>query len=44
MTTVEITSLYEDKTIIAITPALWKSFELQNLLPTEDFLDPLTVF
>ena len=39
MTTVEITSLYEDKTIIAITPALRKSFGLQNLLPTGDFLD-----
>ena len=37
-------SLYEDKTIIAITPALRKSFEPQNLLPTGDFLDPLTVF
>ena len=44
MTTEEITSLYEDKTIIAITPALRKSFGLQNLLPTGKFLDLLTVF
>jgi len=36
--------LYEDKTIIAITPALRKSFGPQNLLPTGDFLDLLTVF
>ena len=43
MTTVEIT-LCEEKTIIAITPALRKSFGPQNLLPTGDFLDLLTVF
>ena len=39
-----VTSLYEDKTIIAITPALRKSFGPQNLLPTGVFLDLLTVF